>query len=239
MTRQPAVNDPFAALAPAYEHWFDTALGAYIDQAEMAALDELLPAPGNGSVIEVGAGTGHVSRHLAGRGFRMIAVEPSVAMRAAGQPRSAGLPIEWSAAVAEALPFEDDVADGVLFFATLEFVRDPDAALREALRITRPGGWLAVGLLHALSPWAALYRHLADQGEAPWSTARFFTPEDLARRVGHPPIATTGAVHLAPQAVPPYEDAERAGQRAGNAPALQVLLFTTSSTHRSRSGAAQ
>lgn len=225
MAGQHAADDPFALLAQTYEDWFTTALGAFIDQAETSALDTLIPEPGAGTIIEIGAGTGHVARHLAACGFRVIAVEPSPAMRDAGRSRSEDFPIDWCAAAAEFLPFARDTVDGALFFATLEFVRDPDAALREAMRVVRPGGWVAVAFLHALSPWAALYRHLADRGEIPWSAARFFTPADLVQRMEGPPVAEAEAVHLAPHAEPPYDEAEQAGRRAGNAPALHLLLW--------------
>lgn len=229
MAGKHAADDPFALLARTYEDWFTTALGAFVDRAEMSALDRLIPHSGAGTIIELGAGTGHVARHLAALGFRVIAVEPSVAMQNEGRSRSESFSIEWHAAVAEALPFAHDTADGVLFFAALEFVRDPDAALCEALRVVRPGGWIAVASLHALSPWSALYRHLADRGDAPWSAARFFTPEELARKMRGPPVAEARAIHFAPYAEPPYEEAEQAGRRAGNAPALQLLLWRKTS----------
>src|SRR5690606_11638398 len=72
MTGTAAPRDPFAPVARSYEEWFSTPLGGFVDRMELAALDALLPPPGGGRVAEIGAGTGHVSRYLAGRGYRML-----------------------------------------------------------------------------------------------------------------------------------------------------------------------
>lgn len=218
-------NDPFAALAADYEEWFETPLGAFVDRLELAALDELLPGPRGGFIVEVGAGTGHIARHLAARGYRVLAVEPSAGMREEGQRRSRDTAVEWSDACGEALPLEDEAADGVLFFASLEFVGDAAAALGEARRAVGPGGWIAVGLLHALSPWAALYRALAEDGIEPWCSARLYRPEAVAEMMGREPDATRAAGHLAPAATEPFAEADAAGRRTGNAPAMQLLLW--------------
>lgn len=223
MTGTAAPRDPFAPVARSYEEWFSTPLGGFVDRMELAALDALLPPPGGGRVAEIGAGTGHVSRYLAGRGYRMLGIEPSRAMLGAGREYPNG--IEWCLGVGERLPIRDASLDGVLVFATLEFVHDPTAVIHEALRATRPGGWLAVGLLHAHSAWAALYRSLADAGEEPWRSARFFTPEQVAEIARMEPAQTARAAHLGPNAQPPFEEAEEAGKRAGHPPALEVMLW--------------
>ncbi len=78
-----------------------------------------------------------------------------------------------------------------------------------------------VGILEALSPWAALYRRLGEKGVAPWHGARFLTREDLQALLD-PPVAEKEAVFLAPGAHPPFPEADRAGRRAGNRPALYL-----------------
>jgi SAM-dependent methyltransferase len=208
----------------AYEAWFETAIGAFVGDLERGALRRIVPdAPGH-LVVDIGAGTGYFARTLADR-FEIVAVDPAPGMCREGSRRGAGLPIMWCIGVAERLPLASSCAGGALFMTALEWVDDPGQCVAEAIRVVRPGGWLAVGFLSAVSGWAALYRRLADEGVVPWSTARFFTRADVEALVGGPADAAEVAVHLAPQAGEPWAPAEEAGRRAGNRPALEVLRW--------------
>jgi ubiquinone/menaquinone biosynthesis C-methylase UbiE len=103
-----------------------------------------------GRVLEVGAGTGASFPYWQeairrGDVSSLTAVEPDPYMRrrAARRARSLGLTVDLLAAPAEALPFPDASFDGLAYFLVLCTVRDPVAALAEALRVLRPGGRLA------------------------------------------------------------------------------------------------
>ncbi len=213
-------------LAAEYDRWYETPLGAFAEQQELMALQQVLEGLEKGKVIvEVGAGTGRVAAWLARQGFPVIAVEPAAAMRRYGERRTAGLPVQWIAAHAYMLPFPDSSQSAVLFFATLEFITEPQRALREAVRILQPGGLLLLGLLHAHSPWAAFYCWLGRRGELPWSQARFYTPEEMEQYVGIPAEVRAEALFCAPVAREPLEEADHAGRRAGNAPAFVALRW--------------
>lgn len=216
--------DPFAPLAAEYESWYATPLGGYVIAEQERALLAALPGD-PGSLLEVGAGTGWWCRRLAARGWEVTAVEPSAAMRARGAATS---PATWLDGAAERLPTADAAFDAVLLTTVLEFVADPDRALAEAWRALRPGGTLVVGILDARSPWVALYRHLADAGVAPWTSARFVVPADVEAWLGRPAAGESACVHLAPDAEPPFAEADEAGRRAGNHAALSVLRWVKS-----------
>lgn len=218
-------TDPFRAVAAGYESWYETPLGSHVDSVELSALRRVLTGQPMGFLLEIGAGTGHIARAMADSFSRLIAAEPSAAMRAEGLPRTVGLPIEWVAAVGEALPFRDGVFDGALIVAVLEFVRDPAKVLREAFRVVQPGGWVVVGWLEARSSWTALYRTQADLGVEPWSSARFFTLEQLVELVDAEPEGTESALWAGPLAQPPFDEAEAAGRRAGHPPAFAVARW--------------
>ena len=213
----------FGELADAYESWYATPLGAFVIGREERTLLEALPKA-RGRLLDIGAGTGWWSRILARHGFRVTAVEPSAAMRGVGAARSDER-IDWRAGRAEELPLPNAAFDVVLLTTVLEFVAEPLRAMAEAWRVLRPNGTLVVGHLDALSPWAALYQHLADQGVAPWSAARFVESVQVAQWLGRPAEGRASCVFLAPQATPPFEAADRAGRRAGNVGAFAVLRW--------------
>ena len=94
-----------------------------------------------GSVLEVGIGTG---RNLAyyPRGVELTGIDIASRMLARARRRAGSLGL--SAALLEgdgrALAFEDDVFDTTVGTCVLCSVADPDAVVREMVRVTRPGG---------------------------------------------------------------------------------------------------
>ncbi|GAA2633076.1 hypothetical protein Adu01nite_13160 [Paractinoplanes durhamensis] len=94
-----------------------------------------------GRVLEVGAGTGELWRHLDHGGVDLTLVDSSPAMcdRLAGV---AGASVHRCDA--GALPFADGSFDMVIANHMLYHVDDPAAVLREFARVSRPGGRLAV-----------------------------------------------------------------------------------------------
>jgi SAM-dependent methyltransferase len=99
------------------------------------------------TVLDVGCGVGHWSRKLA-------KVLPSAAhvtgidreelwiAKATERAQAAGLPqrFEYRVAPAEALPFDDGAFDLVTCQTLLMHVAEPERALGEMVRVTRPGG---------------------------------------------------------------------------------------------------
>ena len=90
--------------------------------------------------MDVGAGTGKLTRQLVPTGARVIAVEPLDEMRA--QLEAAVPRVEVLAGTAEALPLEDASADAITVASAMHWF-DVDQALPEFHRVLRPGGGLA------------------------------------------------------------------------------------------------
>jgi SAM-dependent methyltransferase len=108
-----------------------------------AAIDLLVGALGLGPgarILDLGAGTGKLARALAGRGVRVVALEPADAMirKVAGTKGVA--PVR---AVAEALPVRPS-AFGAVSAASAFHWFDGPRALREIHRVLRSGGRLAL-----------------------------------------------------------------------------------------------
>ena len=60
--------------------------------------------------------------------------------------------LETVLGVAEFLPFKKEKFDLVLIVTALAFFKDPKQALRETLRVLKPGGQLIAGILDRDSP---------------------------------------------------------------------------------------
>jgi SAM-dependent methyltransferase len=110
-----------------------------------AAVDWLLP-PGCQVAVDLGAGTGLLTRALARKVPRVVAVEPDERMAAVLRARAAetGLSgIEVLRGTGEAIPLPDASADGVFVSSAWHWM-DPDRAPREVARVLRDGGRLGV-----------------------------------------------------------------------------------------------
>jgi SAM-dependent methyltransferase len=102
-----------------------------------AELLDALPVAADAVVVDLGAGTGKLTRLLAHHYARALAVEPDAAMRAR---IDAGDPLAGSA---ESVPLGDASVDAV-FAAEAFHWFEPAAAVAEIARILRAGGVLAL-----------------------------------------------------------------------------------------------
>lgn len=105
-----------------------------------AALDWLPPSACE-VAVDLGAGTGLLSRALARRIRRVIAVEPDERMAAVLRSRSAGIDVRQG--TAEAIPLPDASADGVFVSSAWHWM-DPARAVPEISRVLRDGGRFGV-----------------------------------------------------------------------------------------------
>lgn len=115
-------------------------------------------------VVDVGAGTGKLTRVVAAAGHRVLAVDPSAQML--DELRRAVPGVEARVGSAEALPVDDGSADAIVAGQAYHWF-DPAVALPEIARVLRPGGTL--GLLWNSRdeevPWVARFGELIDSHE--------------------------------------------------------------------------
>jgi SAM-dependent methyltransferase len=126
----------FDTSAAAYER----ARPSYPDEAIVTLAERLGIAPGR-TVVDVAAGTGKLTRLIVPAGARIVAVEPSVPMRAELVRAVPG--VEVLDGTAEALPLPDGAADAVVVAQAFHWF-DGDRALPEIHRVLRPGGGLGL-----------------------------------------------------------------------------------------------
>jgi SAM-dependent methyltransferase len=135
-----------------------------------AAVDWLLDRSAR-RVLDLGAGTGKLTRQLCDRGLHVVAVEPSTGMR---EQLALAVPeAQLIAGTAEHIPLDDRSVDAVLVAQAWHWI-DAELALPEVARVLVPGGWL--GLLWNIRDdshdWVAelsriMHRHGDDDNDDP------------------------------------------------------------------------
>jgi SAM-dependent methyltransferase len=106
-----------------------------------AAVDWLLPPAGCHVAVDLAAGTGLLSRMLARKAARVLAVEPDARMCAVLRARSPGVHVVQG--TAEAIPASGASADGVFVSSAWHWM-DPDRAVPEIGRVLRDSGRFGV-----------------------------------------------------------------------------------------------
>ncbi len=146
-----------------------------------AAVEWLLPRP-VARVVDLGAGTGGLTRLLVGRADEVVAVDPDERMRDV-------LTREVPAARAmdgrgEAIPVADRSADAVVASLSWHWM-DPVATLREVARVLVPGGVLGVIWTGPDPDWGTFSAAQAVHTRRPGRSARRSRPAEgpLSRRM--------------------------------------------------------
>ena len=133
-----------------------------------AALDWLLPA-GRPRVVDLGAGTGKLTRQIRDRGLEVTAVDPSEGMLAQLTLSVPGVPVLIGSA--ERIPLPDGSADAVLVAQAWHWV-DPARAAPEIARVLTPGGRLGLvwNLRDESVPWVRRLGEIIGNQESERST---------------------------------------------------------------------
>ncbi len=93
-------------------------------------------------VLDLGCGTGNAALALARTGADVVAVDPAARLVEVTRARSAaaGLDVEVCQGEAAAIPLPDDSVAAIVSVFAVIFAPDPEAALREMVRVLEPGG---------------------------------------------------------------------------------------------------
>lgn len=142
-------------------------------------------------VLDVGCGTGVLARAAlaAGKSIEVTGVDPVESYiafaRSAGNSRAS-----YQVATAESLPFPQGAFDTTLCLLVLQEFEDPDRAIDEMARVTRPMGKVAACQWDFRSgmPMMAMF----------WEAAALLDPEEVARRqVAARPLRNADVTDLA------------------------------------------
>lgn len=131
-----AVSWDYTKLAYFYDKRAD-----YSNDAINKMLETIDAKPGD-AVVDIGAGTGKLTKHLKSFGLRVTAVEPCNEMREIGIKNLAAIPgtdVIWMDTPGEETNLPDASFTNVFFGSSFNVV-DADKMLSEVARILKPGG---------------------------------------------------------------------------------------------------
>ncbi|MBD60189.1 MAG: ArsR family transcriptional regulator [Citromicrobium sp.] len=135
--------------------WFEEHAGEWDDlrrrhspdaQVE-AALRDALDGEPLGTLLDIGTGTGRMAELFADDAERIVALDKSLEMLRVARAKLQNLPTEQVELVQGdflSLPFDSGAFDTVLLHQVLHYAVDPSVPLREAARVLRPGGRIAI-----------------------------------------------------------------------------------------------
>jgi MOSC domain-containing protein YiiM len=203
-TVHPTAAHGFDAGADAYER----ARPTYPREVVDTLVEHLGLGPGR-TVLELGAGTGKLTRLLVPTGARILALEPVPAMR--DHLRTAAPGAEVVDGTAEAIPLPGGSVDAVVVAQAFHWF-DPVRALSEIHRVLRPDGMLALAwnFRDESVPWVAALGRLIHglAGDAPQARGGRWRG-DLAKSGLFTPWTCRTVPHA--QAMSPDEVLERVG----------------------------
>lgn len=186
-----------------YRRWRETPVGSTTERLERQLVARLLEPVADRRLLDVGTGDGTYAIEMAERGAEVTGVDIEPRMLEAGRRRAdeEGADVEFVRGDVRDLPFEDGAFNRVVAVTVLCFVPDPERAFDEMARVLAPGGKLVVGELARWSIWAASRRIRGWFGSDLWSSAHFWTREelkDLLEGAGLEVERIEGAVHYPP-----------------------------------------
>jgi SAM-dependent methyltransferase len=156
----PAASGGFGAAAEIYERSRPDYPAEAIDR-----LTQELEIERGGVVLDLGAGTGKLTRMLAPTGARVVALEPVESMRRRFAEVLPGVPLVGG--MAEALPFPDETFDAAVAAQAFHWFQ-ADLALEAVSRVLRPSGRLGLlwNVRNETVPWVKELTRLIEPYEA-------------------------------------------------------------------------
>jgi ubiquinone/menaquinone biosynthesis C-methylase UbiE len=161
------------SIAESYDRFYLTDRGRSVDQIEKSLIRQHLNSILAGNMLELGCGTGHWTEFFCEEGFEVTAIDNSKAMLSLAKRKNISRAAFHKADAAH-LPVPDNNFAVITSVTMLEFVKDINEIFNEIDRVLKPGGYLILGWLNALSEMGKnkntdeIFKH-----------AHFYSPADI------------------------------------------------------------
>lgn len=164
-------NRHFDLLAPLYDRFFGV--------GDPGILLEAAALPARGRLLDVGGGTGRITRSLRIYAEEVVLADVSLGMLQ--MARGAGLPVVC--APAERLPFGPNVFSRVIMVDALHHVQSQGRTVRELWRVLRPGG---IAVIEEPDIRTLPVRIVAVIEKLLWMRSHFLSPPQIASLFAFP-----------------------------------------------------
>jgi SAM-dependent methyltransferase len=123
---------------------YERSMGRWSQRAGAVFLD-WLDAPRDQDWLDVGCGNGAFTETIITRQkpSSISAIDPSQAQVDYARKRPACADAQFRTGDAQSLPYDDNSFDNAVMALVISFIPDPDKAIAELARVTRPGGIVA------------------------------------------------------------------------------------------------
>ncbi|MDP1897399.1 MAG: class I SAM-dependent methyltransferase, partial [Sulfurimicrobium sp.] len=128
----------FASVAPRYDLMNDL-MSMGIHRLWKRRLAWVAAAKPGQVIVDLAGGTGDVAALMAANGVGIMVCDPSLAMMSRGRANKPS-EVKWLAGTGERIPLADNSVDTMTIAFGIRNVTSLEAALKEALRVLKPGG---------------------------------------------------------------------------------------------------
>ncbi|OGP56612.1 MAG: hypothetical protein A2V65_08635 [Deltaproteobacteria bacterium RBG_13_49_15] len=170
------IHRHFDFLAPIYDR--------LIPASDPEMFAKFLHLPVNGFFLDAGGGTGRVSFPLSSLVDHLVITDLSAPMLKRAKTKGNSIPIRCEA---ETLPFRNGFFDRILVTDALHHFYNQHQAIRELIRILKPGGWMVIEEPDVGRP---LVRLLAIIEKIALMGSRFYSAEAIQKMAQGPGVTS-------------------------------------------------
>ncbi|MCW4048987.1 MAG: class I SAM-dependent methyltransferase [Candidatus Bathyarchaeota archaeon] len=165
----------FNQVAHTYDDWYQHPQGRQVFEAELNAVNSLIPETGLG--LEIGAGTGIFAEKLSKKDRKIVCLDPSKAMLIKARMRHQVAIL----GVGDWLPIRRKTLAFTYIVTVIEFLKDPVQVFFQVKESGKENATLTILFINSESRWGELYRDIGSKGDPVFQHARLYTLNEVRK----------------------------------------------------------